>query len=239
MLLKAIATWISAVFSYISYTVLGDLLGYILSRPKIIFLKNGWIEPNKGVSVPRDYGKYPTSDTVQEDYDKEVHCYYGITIHNKHFLFGRPKAEITSTTIEIWDSNGGSYTGKYEGRYWDSSSSGSHPLYRRGSSLPRYKYGNFDDEKQVIGDGENLQLVIAYNFREDGSGFYRFTQDSDTYPHTSIEKDRFTNPMPHYARVMIHADKQQAIGYFLIDSERYSNTLQIRAIKKTEIPFSL
>src|SRR3989304_4821213 len=92
MLLKAIASLLSAVFSYISYTVLGDVLGYVLSRPKIIFLKNGWMAPNKGVSVSRDYSKYPTSDTFQEDYDKEVHSYYGITIQNQHFLLGPPKA---------------------------------------------------------------------------------------------------------------------------------------------------
>jgi len=43
------------------------LVGIMLIRPKIEFLKTGWTETPKSVYVSVDYSKHPSTDTFEEE----------------------------------------------------------------------------------------------------------------------------------------------------------------------------
>ena len=182
----------------------------VLDKPKITTpYSEGW---------KTDPKKVYTSNT--QDY----YTFYGITIRNEKRIIPSVEARITRVTMKVWSHKFEPVTDVYHVRWWNRIHAGIDPLFS----------GQKQQSNITIGQGEELDLVIAYN-QENERRFFRFTLDTPTFREFPVYGDRFIDPMPHYAIVRVHGNKIGQAIYLSL--ELATNTeLKIEILPKKQFP---
>ena len=204
-------------------------VGYILfDRPKITTpYPEGWVVEHKQVNTFRerehstDIDSYPIKELKTQDY----YTFYGITVRNEKWIFPRVEAKITKVNMKVWNSKYEPVTDTYDVRWWNRKHAGIDPLFS----------GKRQNRDISIGEGEELDLVIAYN-QENESDHFRFTIETPTFENFPVYKDKFRSPMPHYAIVRVHGHKINKVIYLRLELGRHEKEMRIAIIPKSNFP---
>lgn len=210
----------------------GDVVGYMLDRPHLVVpYSEGWVEP-KPVNTYSDR-EYPssTSSYIYREYrTKDHYKVYGITIRNEKMKIGRVEAKIHRAMIQMWNSKLESIGSKYPLRLWEGRfNSTVHPLFPGNNANV--------DEPKVLGEGGELDLVIAYN-EENTPQYYRFTTETHLEDNFLKYKDRFKDDMPHFAHIEIQAHKKNLDVFIKIENSENKNELKITVIDYDNFPLA-
>lgn len=175
----------SVLSDLLSAVIVGVALLWIthqLSRPKIEISDSIITTPKKWVGYWLEgdrRGSTDTVDVIERTSEGNYFFFYLLPVENKRHWFIDGEAEVTKTTISIWDSENKVFTNKKGARWWSPENSGSDPLFTKGKS-------SFSDKtKTEIGINDERHIVIAYN-QVDKKTLYRFSVETD-------EKNGFLN----------------------------------------------
>jgi hypothetical protein len=189
--------------------------GYIVDKPKLAVVFPAW-KRRKWVGEFSDSKKKKKKRILIHG---DHYIFYGITIQNQKRWLPRPSAEITSTTMKIWDSKGEVIAGERQCRWWTVDHASIDPLFI-GSKA------DIDERKRKnIGSGAEESIVLFYH-QEAPSSFYRFSVASDILNFPNLD-DELRGPMPYYAFIKIKGSKVDENIHLCINTEDDGKCLAI------------
>jgi hypothetical protein len=196
------------------------VMGYLmLDRPRITTpYREGWKTDPKRVntySLPRE--------VKTQDY----YIFYGITIRNERRIIPAVEAKITKASLKIWNSKFQPVTDTYDVRWWNRKHAAIDPLFS----------GKKHSESKTLGQGEEIDLVIAYN-QENENDFYRFTIETPAFGNFPVYADKFRDPMPHYVILRLHGNKINKDIYLSVELAS-KNELKIEILPRRDFPIEI
>lgn len=175
----------SVLSDLLSAVIVGVALLWIthrLSKPKIQVSDSIITTPKKWVGHWLDgerRGSSDTIDVIERASEGNYFHFYLLPVENRRHWFIDGEAEVTKTSMSVWDSESKAFTNKKGCRWWSPENSGSDPLFTEGKSSLSEKWAT------EIPINDERHIVIAYN-QIDKNDLYRFSVDTD-------EKNGFLN----------------------------------------------
>lgn len=170
----------------------------MIIKPKLKIAESFWKE-EKWVGFEKNKGHGSTSINTEVVCDGYNFTIYGIKVQNEHQKFiARDPAEITSTTIQVFDKDGNQIIPVREGRWWSNDLSTLDNLF--------VSKDNIDIKtrrERTISDGENKELTIYFELDAPSGHFYLFAIDSDRKSKFLDKENFFKGHPPYYAKVFI------------------------------------
>ncbi len=171
----------------------------MITKPRLKMSKGYWKE-GKWVGFEKNKAHGSTSMNTEVVCDGYAFTIYGIKIENEHQkLIVRDPAEITSTTIQVFDKDGNQIILTRECRWWSHDLSELDNLF-----VSTDKIDITSRRNQIISDGESRSLAIYFELDAPSGHFKLFAIDSDRKSKFFSGENRFKGQPPYYAKLFIN-----------------------------------